>query len=96
MQFDFVIFHLHCRTSGVKVPLLSNDLSEGTGLAICPVQGELLGSLNLWLRKTEPYPSNVFWLIKQEPNRLLAWLAGTPAKTRPVRECRFDWILGIF
>jgi hypothetical protein len=47
MQVDFVIFHLHCGSSGIKVPLLSNDLSERTGLAIGPAQGELLRSLNL-------------------------------------------------
>src|SRR5208337_1356555 len=66
MQIDFVIFHLRCRTSRIKVPLLSNDLSERTCLAICPTQGELLRSLNFWLRKTEPYPSNIFGLIKMD------------------------------
>jgi hypothetical protein len=47
MQVGFAIFHLHCRTSEIKVPLLANELSERTGLGICPAQGELPRSLNL-------------------------------------------------
>jgi hypothetical protein len=47
MQIDFVVFHFHCRISEVKVPLLSNDLSVRTGLAIRPEQRELLRSLNV-------------------------------------------------
>jgi len=46
MQVDFVIFQLHRRISGIEVPLLSNDLSERTCLAICLVQAELLCSLD--------------------------------------------------
>ena len=87
MQVDFVIFQLYRRISGIEVPLLSNDLSERTCLAICPVQAELLCSLGIRLRNTQLYPPQVFRLIIYEPNRLLAWLAGTPTKTLPALEC---------
>ena len=96
MQIDFVIFHLYCRTSGIKVPLLSNDLSKRTCLAICPAQRELLRSLSLWLRKRSRIRRRSFGSSKEEPNRLLTWLTSTPTKTFSVLECRFDWMLGIF
>src|SRR5260370_33857485 len=95
MQIDFIIFYLHGRSALIKVPLLSNDFSERTGLALRPAQGELLRSLNFWLRETQPDPSKVFWFIKYQPNQLFAWLASTPTKSFAVLECRFDRLLAI-
>ena len=51
VQIDFVVFHFHYRILWIKVPLLSNDLSVRTGLAIGPAQRELLRSLSVWARK---------------------------------------------
>jgi len=96
MQIDFVIFYLRGRGSRIKVPLLSKNFSERTGLAFRPTQCELLRSLNFWLGKTQPDPSKTFWFIKYQPNQLLTRLAGTPTKAFALLEYRFDRVLGIF
>lgn len=63
-QIYSVILYLICRSPGIKVPLLSNDLSERSCLAFRPAQRELLGSLNFRFRKAQPYSSEVLWFIK--------------------------------
>src|SRR5947209_4783759 len=69
-EFDSVVLDLAYGLGGTKIPLLAHDFPERMAGIRRPSQKKLLCAPGFGLVENQPDTSEIFRLVKDEPNRL--------------------------
>src|SRR5512138_117524 len=82
-----MVFRLRGRPLRAEVPLLPHDLAERLSPVRRPTQDVLLRALSDRLEEMQPDPAEPLRMRKEEPNCLLAWHCGAPARAITGQQC---------